>query len=155
MAVQDLYRDTVLAHNRAPRRFGALADATHRADGENALCGDHLHCALRVDDCRIADLRFTGEACAIAIASASMLGDLVIDRDLAHVRALRDRFATWLGAGEAPADDALGELVAFAELRRYPSRQACALLAFDTLEAALRGDARASSQPTAATAVSR
>jgi nitrogen fixation NifU-like protein len=101
---------------------------------------------VQLIDGRIADLRFSGEACAIAIASASMLGDLVAERDATFVRQLRERYVEWLRNADATASDAFGELNALAELKRYPSRHACALLSFATLEAALRGDAHASSQ---------
>ena len=145
MAVQDLYRDAVLAHNRAPRRFGRLDAPTHAADGDNPMCGDHLHCDVIVRDGAIDDLRFDGEACAIGIAAASTLVDLVVTRDAAHVAALRADFAAWLRDGAEAPRDSFGDLNALAELRRYPSRHGCALLAFATLEAALRGDARATS----------
>ena len=139
--VSDLYQRVVLEHNRAPRRFGRLERATHAADRANPRCGDRLHCELDVRDGRIADLRFEGEACAVAIAAASMLGDLACGATGAEVAALGERLrALWQGAGDDPA---LGELNALAALARFPERRHCAELAFATIAAALRteGDA--------------
>ena len=135
MAVAEIYREVVLAHNRAPQRFGALPDATHAGDGDNPACGDALHVVLRVADGRIVDLRFSGEACAVTIAAASMLGELLVDGCVETLACLREDFGRLLG-GE-PANPALGELAALAELARHPARHRCALLAFEAVASAL------------------
>jgi nitrogen fixation NifU-like protein len=69
-----LYTAIVLDHQRSPRRFGALDRHTHAADGVNPLCGDALRVELLQADGRIVDLRFSGASCAVATATASMLG---------------------------------------------------------------------------------
>lgn len=135
---ESLYRDVVLAHNRAPRRFGSLDGATHRAEGVNRSCGDTLAVALRVVDGRIVDLRWSGEASAIVVATASMLGDLVIGAETARVAALQDDLAAMLAGAEPAA--ALGPLAALAALRGYKARHKAALLPFATMIAALRGE---------------
>lgn len=144
----ELYRDVVLDHNRAPRNFGALTAHTHAADGANPMCGDRLRVEASVaDDGRIAELRFSGESCAITTAAASMLSELAANADAAALAALRARFEAMLAAApESPEDPALGALNALAELRRYPARWKCALLPFATLRAALEGDARATTE---------
>jgi nitrogen fixation NifU-like protein len=73
-----LYGAIVLDHYRDPRHRGKLASCTHAADGANPLCGDRLRIELHCEGDRIIELRHVGEACAIATASASMLGDLVV-----------------------------------------------------------------------------
>lgn len=133
------YHELVLEHSRAPRRFGVLEHATHAADGANPLCGDALHVDVRVINGRIADLRFRGEACALARASASMLGERAIDLDAAALAELETDFAQLVAGGSAH-EAALGDLNAFAALAQYPSRRKCALLPFATLRAALAGD---------------
>ena len=134
--VTDLYQRGVLEHNRAPRRFGRLERPTHAADHANPRCGDRLHCELEVRDGRIADLRFEGDACAVAIATASMLGEVACGASGAEVAALGERLAAlWRGAAEDPA---LGELNALAALARFPERRHCAELPFAAIAAALR-----------------
>lgn len=134
-AISELYQRTVLEHNRAPRRFGPLAGHTHSADGENARCGDKLRCELVLDGDRIAALRFTGEACAIVVATASMLGEQAEGATRAGFERLHESFRAMLESDAAV--EAPGELAALVELRQFPARQKCALLPFATLAAAL------------------
>jgi nitrogen fixation NifU-like protein len=150
MAVEDIYRQGVLAHNRAPRRFGELPGATHAGDGDNPACGDALHVALRVNAGRIEDLRFRGEACAVTVAAASMLGDLIVDAGTARLQELREKFARLLGGG--PGDPDLGELAALAELSRHPTRHRCALLPFEAVQSALASPPVDAAAPGARTA---
>jgi SUF system NifU family Fe-S assembly protein len=138
--VTDLYQRVVLEHNRAPRRFvrfdGRLEQPTHAAERSNARCGDRLHCELRVSDGRIEDLRFDGEACAVAIATASMLGGLACGATGADVTRIAERLrALWHGASEDPE---LRELNALAALARFPERRHCAELPFAAIAAALQ-----------------
>ncbi len=145
MTVPSPYQQLVLEHSRAPHRFGSLEKATHQADGANPLCGDALHVDVLVADGRIADLRFRGEACALARASASMLGGSAIALDAAALARLEAAFARVI-AGVDTRDDALGDLNAFSALAQYPSRRKCALLPFATLRAALVGQALATTE---------
>lgn len=136
--ISDLYQRTVLEHNRAPRRFGPLPGHTHAADGENARCGDRLRCELVLDGDRIAALRFTGDACAIVTAAASMLGEQAEGATRAGFERLHESFRAMLESeAGVPAP---GELAALVELRRFPARQKCALLPFATLAAALQSN---------------
>lgn len=138
MAAADLYQRAVVDHQRAPRNFGVLDGCTHAADGVNPLCGDRLRIELAFDGSHIADYRFSGEACAIAIATASMLGELALGRDTDAIAALDMRFACLI-RGEIAQEAELAGLNAMRELARYPARRKCALLAFETLRAALDG----------------
>lgn len=135
MQASDLYRDVVIAHNRAPRRFAPIAGPTHAGRGANPMCGDDLGVRLRVADGRIVDLGFDGEGCAVSVAAASMLGEALAGAEVAHLEALRDAFARLL-AGDEP-DPALGDLRALAGLREHPARHRCAWLAFDAVSSAL------------------
>lgn len=138
MPVNELYQRIVLEHSRAPRHFGALDAPTHQADGANPLCGDALHVELRVVDGRVVEVAFRGEACAIAKATASLLGERAIKLDVAAIERLEAQFARLIGGGPE-GDAALGDLNALAALAHYPSRRKCALLPFATLRAALAG----------------
>jgi nitrogen fixation NifU-like protein len=145
METPRLYQQLVLDHYRNPRNHGALAECTHAADGVNPLCGDSLHVELACADGRIVAMRFSGEACAITTATASMLSELVSGADAAQVAALHEPFRR-LVDGEVDSADALGPLNALGELRRYPMRRKCALLPWATLRAALAGTARVSTE---------
>jgi nitrogen fixation NifU-like protein len=138
MAPSNLYTQTVLEHNRAPRNYGALAAHTHAAEGSNPLCGDALRVELRCEDGRVAEMRFSGEACAIAKAAASMLSELAVDRSAGELAGLEQVFISLVG-GKIASHEELGGLNAMRELADHPVRQKCALLPFATLRAALAG----------------
>ena len=145
MTEQRLYKDVVLDHYRNPRNRGALDGCTHAADGVNPLCGDSLRVELVCADDRIATMRFSGEACAITTATASMLTELVAGFDASEVAALNAPFDRLL-RGEVDTEEALGPLNALAELRRHPLRRKCAELPWATLRAALEGTTRVSTE---------
>ena len=132
-----LYPQAVLEHYRHPRHRGALDACTHGADGANPLCGDRLRIELACPGGRIERYGFDGEACAVSIASASMLGDLVAGLDRTGVAALAARFGRMVEAGAT--DPALGDLNAMAPLQRHAARRKCAMLPFAALLAALDG----------------
>lgn len=144
MADSTLYQQVVLEHYRHPRNRGSLAACTHAADGANPLCGDRLRIELTLGDERIVGLRFTGEACAIATATMSMLSELVPGRSEVDVAGMADRFARLIESGDE--DDTLGTLNTMRELQRYSSRRKCALLPWATLRAALTGEAHATTE---------
>ena len=144
MSAPALYPQIVLDHYRAPRNRGALAACTHAADGVNPLCGDALRIELCCVDGRIAALRFSGEACAIATATASMLSELAQQCDAAELAALAARFTQLIESGND--DAALGPLNALRALQRHPARRECALLPWATLRAALAGSAHTTTE---------
>jgi nitrogen fixation NifU-like protein len=138
MDLADLYRDVIVDHNRSPRNRGRLPDATHRADGDNPLCGDRLHLDLALDGDVIRDLRFDGSGCAISTASASLMGEAVKGRTRAEASEIFGAVHGMLTGG--PVDTArLGKLAALAGVREFPARVKCASLCWHTLNAALAG----------------
>jgi len=138
MPSSDLYTQAVLDHYRVPRNFGSLVAHTHAADGANPLCGDVLRMELRCEGGRVAEMRFSGEACAIAKAAASMLSELAVDRSAGELAGLEQVFISLVG-GQISGHEQLGGLNAMRELANHPVRQKCALLPFATLRAALAG----------------
>lgn len=149
MSASDLYRDLVLEHNRSPRGFGSLPACTHAAEGDNPLCGDHLRIELALDAAgRVQDFAFSGQSCAITVATASLLGERVRGLDAVAIAGLEARFAR-LVRGECEADPTLDGLNALSELRAYPARRKCALLPWATLAAALRGTPHATTEANA------
>ena len=138
--IRDLYRELILDHARAPRNFGKLEESTHAADGINPLCGDKLHIYLRIVDGRIDDMRFEGSGCAISVASASLLTEIVVGLPVESAGAYFKTVTTRLTRADSPApidDDKLEKLIALEGVRDYPSRVKCATLAWHALHAAL------------------
>jgi len=137
MDLKELYRDVILDHNRQPRNFGRLENATGHAEGHNPLCGDQLSLTVRLNGERIEDIRFEGRGCAISTASASLMTEAVKGKDRAAVHDLFEQVHTLLTrADQAPAAS-LGKLAALSGVREFPARVKCASLCWHTLNAAL------------------
>lgn len=132
------YHDIVLQHQRDPHNFGTLSERTHASKGINALCGDRLQIELDYRDDRMVALRFSGEGCALAIASASIMSDMVVGETGTAIHTLANRFAAFI-EGDDDERKSLGDLIAFEELRHDAVRRNCALLPWATLRAALAG----------------
>ncbi len=144
--LNDLYQEVILDHNRRPRNFHAMADASHMAEGFNPLCGDRLTLYLRVADGVVADVAFEGAGCAISKASASLMTDAVKGKSVADAEALFDRFHRMVTTPpEEPVED-LGKLSALAGVREFPVRVKCASLAWHTLKAAMVNEKRISTE---------
>ncbi len=75
--MDDFYRDFILDHYRNPRNHGHLERASASAEDVNPLCGDRIRMELDVRGGVIADVRFSGQGCAISQASASMLTESI------------------------------------------------------------------------------
>ena len=134
-----LYQEVILDHNRKPRNFGALERASHRAEGHNPLCGEHLTLELELDAELIAAIAFQGESCAICKASASMMTVNVKNKSLHEAATLIQEFRDMAMGKLDPLTQPhhLGRLTVFAGVRDLPTRVKCAILPWHTLHAAL------------------
>ena len=141
----ELYQQLIIDHNRHPRNFGSLEDATETASGDNPLCGDRITLYLRVKDDVIEEIRFEGSGCAISQASASLMTTAVRGKKAAEALDLFRAFHAMVTDPGQTAPDAgrLGKLAAFAGVRAFPARVKCANLPWHTLRAALQANGRA------------
>jgi nitrogen fixation NifU-like protein len=139
--VQELYREVILDHNRNPRNFGELGDATRVISAVNPLCGDKLTLYVKVGDGTVTDIRFKGSGCAISVASSSLMTERVKGATVRDALRLFDQVRDLLtGAhNHEPAED-LDKLAALGGVREYPSRVKCASLAWHALKAAVADD---------------
>jgi nitrogen fixation NifU-like protein len=142
MDSKQLYQEVILDHNRKPRNYGKLADATHRSEGLNPLCGDHIWLAVKVGGDRIDAIAFEGQSCAICKASASMMTTAVKGRSLAEAENLVEHFRAMATGGEdvETAGRHLGRLTVFAGVKDLPARVKCAILPWHTLHAAVNAE---------------
>jgi nitrogen fixation NifU-like protein len=143
--LRDLYRELILDHSRSPRHFGKLAEATHTAEGINPLCGDKLRLYLRLDqDGMIVDASFEGSGCAISVASASLLTDIVIgttvDTASDYFEAVTEHLTTTNSAELEGID--LTKIRALDGVREFPARVKCATLAWHALNSAIQQQAK-------------
>jgi len=144
--LNDLYQEVILDHNRRPRNFRPLADASHSAEGYNPLCGDRLTLYLKLDDGVVTDVSFEGAGCAISKASASMMTDAIKGRTVAEAHALFERFHRMVTTPPEQAVEDMGKLSSLAGVREFPVRIKCASLAWHTLKAAFGNKRRTSTE---------
>ena len=145
--VKALYQEVILDHNRKPRNYGALAHASHRAEGHNPLCGDHISVSLYFDGERIDGIAFQGESCAICKASASMMTVNVKGKTRADAETLIEEFRDMAtGKLDVDGNNHIGRLAVFAGVRDLPTRVKCAILPWHTLHAALNAVASTSTE---------
>jgi nitrogen fixation NifU-like protein len=140
--LNDLYQEVILEHNKNPRNFREIAEATRYADGNNPLCGDALRVYVTMEDDKVTDVAFKGSGCAISKASASMMTQAVKGKTRAEAEVLFDEFHKMV-TGELDADaeeTRLGKLKIFSGVLEFPARVKCASLSWHTLHAALAGE---------------
>lgn len=139
--LNELYQEVILDHNKKPRNFGKLADATSWAHGVNPLCGDDYEIYLSVSpDGVIRKVGFTGSGCAISKSSASLMTTELEGKKVSDATALKDHFLKLLTAPETAEEDrkGAGRLKFFEGVKQFPVRVKCATLAWRALEEALK-----------------
>lgn len=137
--LRELYQEVILDHNKKPRNFHAMPEASHHAEGHNPLCGDNVTVYINIKDDRIEDISFQGSGCAISKASASLMTTSLKGKTLAEAETIFEGFHE-LVTGDPTIEgngDAIGKLTVFSGVREYPARVKCASLAWHTLHAAL------------------
>lgn len=144
--MRELYQEVILDHGKNPRNFRQPEDANCEARGNNPLCGDQLTVYLKVDEGRlICDAAFEGRGCAISMASASIMTQIVCGKTVSQVQSLFDKFHK-LCTGETeefPKDeftDDMEKLRVMSGVRKFPMRVKCATLSWHTMNAAVAGE---------------
>jgi nitrogen fixation NifU-like protein len=152
--LEDLYREIILDHYRAPRNRGELpVPPATRVEGFNPLCGDEVILYLEVDEGVVTDVRTAGQGCSISQASTSMMSAAVKGQPVDEARRLIHAFKALMSIheskleGEGDGDEAdqgadltgvrLGDLEALQGVVKFPVRIKCATLAWNTLEQGL------------------
>jgi nitrogen fixation protein NifU and related proteins len=136
--LQALYRQTVLNHSRHPHNFQRLEPSDCVVVGHNPLCGDKITLYLRLDEDQINNLTFEGTGCAISMASASIMTEMVKHQNIDTAQHEIDRIMQHFGTDGADKGSVAGDMAALGGVSAFPSRIKCATLAWKTLEAALQ-----------------
>jgi nitrogen fixation NifU-like protein len=147
--IRELYQQIILDHNKSPRNFRAMPDATRSVEGYNPLCGDHYTVYLKLEGDKIVDISFDGAGCAISKSSASVMSQMLKGKTREEAETMFREFhdlvtGKWKGQDDV---ESLGKLAAFAGVSDYPARVKCASLAWHTMHSALTtNDARVSTE---------
>ena len=137
--LKELYQEIILDHNRNPRNFKKMEDASCSVDGYNPLCGDHYTIYLKLDNGVITEISFQGSGCAISKASASVMSTVLKGKTRAEAEILFESFHHLVrGENEnGKSAEELGKLAAFAGVSEFPARVKCAILPWHTMKNAM------------------
>lgn len=137
--LRSLYHEMIVDHGKSPRNFGVLLQPTHQHEGYNPLCGDQLTLYIEQAEGLLKALRFEGKGCAISMAAASLMTEILEGKSCAEAEKIFDDFHLLVTDTQHSGDleERLGKLAAFKNLAEFPMRVKCATLAWHTLRAAL------------------
>ena len=144
MALDDMYKETILDHYKSPRNKRELPGAELQCTANNPLCGDEITVFAHVDGATVAEVTFQGAGCSISQSSASMMTEAVSGVSVDAARRLAGEFRGMMAGDVEPDEQEFGDLVALKGVVKYPIRIKCAVLAWDVLQDALDGAGAAS-----------
>ncbi len=155
--LEELYQEVILDHSRRPRNFGVLENADVLVHGDNPSCGDEIHLGVHFGpNDTLAEIKFSGQGCAISQASASMMTMKLKGKTRDEASALGNAFMELItssvsssSATSPSASSKLGDLQFLAGVRKFPQRVKCAMLPWRAVEQALaetRGESTVSTE---------
>lgn len=132
-SLDDMYRDIILDHYRAPRGREPLPMADFSTGGHNPACGDQLELAVKIDDDIVKDIYVDCKGCAISTASSSMLAEILKGKTVAEAKKIATIVRAMLkGDEDVKIPEDLGDIDALEGVKKFPVRIKCALLAWVT-----------------------
>ena len=143
MDLKELYQEIILDHGKNPRNLGIFENFNKDAEGYNPLCGDKVHVYLKLnEDKEIEDISFEGHGCAISMASASIMTDMVRGKEEKEVKEIVTDFLGMIKEKDSLEtnilkDDEKTKLMSLSGVKQYPMRVKCATLSWHTLTSAL------------------
>jgi nitrogen fixation NifU-like protein len=135
---EQLYHEAIRQHAANPVGYGGTIEATHRHEAFNPFCGDRILLQLRIIGGIIEATAFQGEACAICMASASLLCDEMTGRPSNSMMLWQNRLRQALLADRGGVE--IGALAPLLGVRPYPARIQCAMLPWIAGTAAIADD---------------
>ncbi len=137
--MDNLYRQVILDHSAHPHHHGELDDSTNEIELKNPTCGDVLQLDVKVEDGKITDIAFSGYGCTISQASASMMTDAVMNKDVETAETMVEDFSDMI-LGEKTDTEILDDAAVLKGVSQFPARIKCATLAWKALHKALNKD---------------
>ena len=143
MNLKELYQEIILDHGKNPRNLRKSENFNKDAKGHNPLCGDNVHIFLKLDEKKkIEDISFEGSGCAISMASASIMTELLNGKNEDQTKEIVNDFLEMIKNKDKLDNDNLDEnektkLMSLSGVKQYPMRVKCATLAWHTLTSAV------------------
>ena len=148
MDIKELYQEIILDHGKNPRNLGKFDNYNKDAKGNNPLCGDNVHVYLRLNENKkVEDIAFEGHGCAISMASASIMTDMVRGKEEKEVKEIVNDFLGMIKEKNSLEtnilkDDEKTKLMSLSGVKQYPMRVKCATLSWHTLVSAMENDGK-------------
>lgn len=136
--LDEIYRDVILDHYRSPRGRRKLSHCDCQNEGLNPTCGDEISLCVAFKGDKVDQVHADCRGCSISVASASMLAELLPGRTKEEVQELLAAFKGMMHGEPPPEGLDIGDLDALQGVQKFPVRVKCALLAWTTLEDALK-----------------
>ena len=131
---QNMKRSIILEHYSNPKNRGLIDDDSYiKTDTNNESCIDEINLMVKIENNKIVDARFDGEACAICTSATSMLVRAILGKSMDEVVKIVDNFSRMINEKEYDKD-VLGELIVYDDIYKQPSRKRCALLPCESIE---------------------
>ena len=131
---QNIRREILLENYEHPAGHGLIEDSSYiKANTNNESCIDNLDIMYKIENGRIKDIRFDGEACAISTSATSLMIQSLIGKNKEEVQTILENYEAMLEEKEYDKE-VLGELNAYDEIYKQPNRKKCALLPFESLK---------------------
>ncbi|MEA2432820.1 MAG: nitrogen fixation protein NifU [Actinomycetota bacterium] len=137
LSLEELYKEVILDHYRAPRNKGRLDPHDVALERNNPLCGDEIELFLKFNGDDVEGIAFEGKGCSIALASTSMMTEKIKGLNAKDASALAESIKRMMTGDEEGDPKALGDLVSLKGVVKYPVRIKCALLGWNTFLEAL------------------
>jgi nitrogen fixation NifU-like protein len=143
MELKELYQEIILDHGKNPRNLRRTENFNKDAKGYNPLCGDKVHIYLKLDEQKkVQDISFEGQGCAISMASASIMTDLVKGKEEHEVKEIVEDFLEMIKEkdqlnNKILEDNEKTKLMSLSGVKKYPMRVKCATLSWHTLTSAI------------------
>ena len=137
LSLEELYKEVILDHYRAPRNKGRLDPHDVALERNNPLCGDEIELFLKFDGDAVEGIAFEGKGCSISQASASMMTEKIKGVSTKEAQALAESIKRMMAGEEEGDPKELEDLVSLKGVVKYPVRIKCALLGWNTLLEAL------------------
>tara|TARA_B100001996_G_scaffold207499_1_gene159097 strand:+ start:521 stop:991 length:471 start_codon:yes stop_codon:yes gene_type:complete len=143
MNIKELYQEIILEHGKNPRNLRKTDNFNRDAKGHNPLCGDNVHVYLKLDSKKnVEDISFEGSGCAISMASASIMTDLVKGKNENEIKEIVNDFLSMIKKNPELKstnlkDDEKTKLMSLSGVKQYPMRVKCATLSWHTLISAI------------------
>ena len=133
--ILQLYQKMILDHQKNPRNFGRMQNPTHKAELDNPICGDHLQVDLKMSESKIDEIKFRGRGCAISIASASIMTEVICQKELDEIYSLYTDLKILIDPKKQLNENQhlSQKLRIFESVRRFPSRMKCATLGWEAV----------------------